>query len=297
MKRSLRGFTLIELLVVIAIIAILAAILFPVFAQAKEAAKKTAGLSHVKQLSLALIMYANDHGDRLPAGMETPTTYGCDEFRRSYDWTIQPYVKNWEILEVPGDSEGTEFPGEANPSGQPQRRSFGIPENVGQTNVVPDPFCDNADRFFGRNISSIPQVADTVALIETGQYGAPQQGTSTGSYPGYAIGGSAWHTTRAAVPITVSRFNGVILTAYVDGHAASEKWTQIDTGEDYGTWQFENDGGLGPVIQQSCEGATLEGYMPLNSDAAGDFFGGFYQTECPGSAMFSFSPIPGEDWE
>jgi prepilin-type N-terminal cleavage/methylation domain-containing protein len=63
MRRSQRAFTLIELLVVIAIIAILAAILFPVFAQAKMAAKKTTDLSNMKQLGLATTMYANDNED------------------------------------------------------------------------------------------------------------------------------------------------------------------------------------------------------------------------------------------
>jgi len=62
-----KAFTLIELLVVIAIIAILAAILFPVFAQAKEAAKKTADLSNLKQFGLASIMYSNDYDDALYA--------------------------------------------------------------------------------------------------------------------------------------------------------------------------------------------------------------------------------------
>ena len=60
---SQEGFTLIELLVVIAIIAILAAILFPVFAQAKDAAKKSAGLSNVKQVNLGYILYAGDYDD------------------------------------------------------------------------------------------------------------------------------------------------------------------------------------------------------------------------------------------
>src|SRR5690349_23071232 len=60
------AFTLIELLVVIAIIAILAAILFPVFAQAKLAAKKAAGLAQMKQMGAAVMMYAGDYDDGIP---------------------------------------------------------------------------------------------------------------------------------------------------------------------------------------------------------------------------------------
>lgn len=66
MSRCQRAFTLIELLVVIAIIAILAAILFPVFAQAKEAAKKTTCVSNTKQTALASLMYATDADDTIP---------------------------------------------------------------------------------------------------------------------------------------------------------------------------------------------------------------------------------------
>ncbi len=64
--RNKAAFTLIELLVVIAIIAILAAILFPVFAQAKAAAKKTSDLSNIKQMGTATVMYNNDYDDLNP---------------------------------------------------------------------------------------------------------------------------------------------------------------------------------------------------------------------------------------
>ena len=72
---SRRGFTLIELLVVIAIIAILAAILFPVFAKAREKARQTSCLSNVKQLGLGLMMYAQDYDEKLPSYLPpwTPT--------------------------------------------------------------------------------------------------------------------------------------------------------------------------------------------------------------------------------
>ncbi len=90
------GFTLIELLVVIAIIAILAAILFPVFAQAKAAAKKTADLSNVKQNVLAVLMYANDSDDLIPHSIE----YEAYVFATR----VLPYTKNKDIFRVPSVS-------------------------------------------------------------------------------------------------------------------------------------------------------------------------------------------------
>jgi prepilin-type N-terminal cleavage/methylation domain-containing protein/prepilin-type processing-associated H-X9-DG protein len=94
MKKYYKAFTLIELLVVIAIIAILAAILFPVFAQAKAAAKKTASLSNVKQLSLGHIMYANDYDD-------TFATSWCKGFAGDFSFFVQPYLKNLNVLTSP----------------------------------------------------------------------------------------------------------------------------------------------------------------------------------------------------
>ena len=66
MNAARRGFTLIELLVVIAIIAILAAILFPVFAQAREKARQTACVSNMKQIGIGVTMYAQDYDEKMP---------------------------------------------------------------------------------------------------------------------------------------------------------------------------------------------------------------------------------------
>jgi prepilin-type N-terminal cleavage/methylation domain-containing protein len=91
-----RAFTLIELLVVIAIIAILAAILFPVFAQAKLAAKKSRALAQMKQLGLAVYMYATDYDDNFcPASMRTANPADTPEI---WPAKINVYAKNKEIF-------------------------------------------------------------------------------------------------------------------------------------------------------------------------------------------------------
>jgi prepilin-type N-terminal cleavage/methylation domain-containing protein/prepilin-type processing-associated H-X9-DG protein len=92
-----KGFTLIELLVVIAIIAILAAILFPVFARAREKARQTACLSNVKQLVLGQLMYAQDYDELFPWFLTNPA--------RGEPWweCTQPYIKNTQLLKCPSD--------------------------------------------------------------------------------------------------------------------------------------------------------------------------------------------------
>jgi prepilin-type N-terminal cleavage/methylation domain-containing protein/prepilin-type processing-associated H-X9-DG protein len=106
-----RGFTLIELLVVIAIIAILAAILFPVFAQAKAAAKQSACLSNTRQLGIALSMYTTENDDQLffmahavdVSRVQPSVPFGATRENRWWN-QIQPYLKSMDILVSPSDS-------------------------------------------------------------------------------------------------------------------------------------------------------------------------------------------------
>lgn len=169
-----RAFTLIELLVVIAIIAILAAILFPVFAQAKTAAKKTQSLSNVKQLVLGVQMYAGDSDDHFPQS-ET----GSGDTHVTWAAAIFPYLKNGDNrvnansgLALSFGSSGIyRSPGNPRPeppAGQqgPGSFSYGVHhslfvDNFGHTPAegAPNP---------GVSFSVVDSPADKVAMMEKG---------------------------------------------------------------------------------------------------------------------------------
>jgi prepilin-type N-terminal cleavage/methylation domain-containing protein/prepilin-type processing-associated H-X9-DG protein len=102
-RRRLAGFTLIELLVVIAIIAILAAILLPVFAQAREKARQASCQSNLKQLGTAVMMYVQDYDETYPPGMDPCWTFAWPSM-------IQPYVKNIDVFSCPSGHTGTGWP-------------------------------------------------------------------------------------------------------------------------------------------------------------------------------------------
>ena len=98
MTTKKKGFTLIELLVVIAIIAILAAILFPVFARAREKARQTSCLSNMKQIGLAAEMYVQDYDACYPMNIYTPGTVVVMFYQ-----AMMPYMKNSQMLECPSE--------------------------------------------------------------------------------------------------------------------------------------------------------------------------------------------------
>jgi prepilin-type N-terminal cleavage/methylation domain-containing protein/prepilin-type processing-associated H-X9-DG protein len=159
MYRKRTGFTLIELLVVIAIIAILAAILFPVFAQAREQARKISCVSNLKQLGTALLMYAQDYDEQLVpwhsgkdangGTLVTVANRDSQGFDLAWDRLIQPYVKNNFVSGCPSDIS-------AGSAGAV--RSFSMPGNMGGNwcpNDVPPP-----------TLAAIPKPSSTIYLNE-----------------------------------------------------------------------------------------------------------------------------------
>ncbi len=174
------AFTLIELLVVIAIIAILAAILFPVFAQAKVAAKKTQDISNIKQIGTAMQIYVTDYDDRLPmailkdpipVSVATPPDYnqlGTDkawtwtgspsdqaptEIYWTYGQTTFPYHKNMTIFKSPNSPNSGGNPGHAN---------YGV-----NWNIMGVPIWDPAHAW-PLSTTEIDGVAEKVLLINGG---------------------------------------------------------------------------------------------------------------------------------
>jgi prepilin-type N-terminal cleavage/methylation domain-containing protein/prepilin-type processing-associated H-X9-DG protein len=139
-----RAFTLIGLLVVIAIIAILAAILFPVYAQAREKARQTACMSNLLQVGLAAQEYVQDNGENFPL---TERGGNIDDDHEYY-WgdVLQPYIKSWNMLDCPDSDQSIAF--KLISTGTASRFQASPPYSVQQSydyginDVVTGPTCD-----------------------------------------------------------------------------------------------------------------------------------------------------------
>ncbi len=192
-----KGFTLIELLVVIAIIAILAAILFPVFARAREKARQTACLSNCKQIGLGVMMYCQDYSERFPPNVARDLSTN-----QHWYWVdcIEPYVKNRQVFFCP--------------SGEDTYSSYG------GTNWF---FADN---WYGANptlkMAAISKPATTVMLCEIGHdWDGNELG---GSYfrvfrPSRAPGQAGYHEPYAGYTAPAARHNEMANLIFADGHA------------------------------------------------------------------------------
>lgn len=139
-----RGFTLIELLVVIAIIAILAAILFPVFARAREKARQTSCLSNCKQIGLAYMQYAQDYDETYPVWRNNMGTTGGDDVY----WyeAIYPYVKNDQVYTCPSrKNRAVGYGQNCDHMGYGSSSSTGTPVNMADVDYPAQTllFCDN----------------------------------------------------------------------------------------------------------------------------------------------------------
>ncbi len=269
-----RAFTLIELLVVIAIIAILAAILFPVFAQAKLAAKKASSISNNKQLGLAEIMYAGDNDDYFVLESNGDDSLGTSlrvqlQAGTAVTWVVlqQPYMKNVQMLVDPGvgDKDGVYTSASPNATQYNQERL----SQYGYNYMFLSPWY-NCVSALARSSTAGVKPAETVMFTSSQQFrinptigyyqanppgawpitlpaplacirydGTPGSGNWSGNNP-VAVG-KITASTRAIKP-----YNGAVVT-FTDGHTKFLNDGLLAAGTDYQTATYTN-GAEGAVI-------------------------------------------------
>lgn len=235
-RTSRRGFTLIELLVVIAIIAILAAILFPVFAQARDSARQTTCLNDQKQLGTALMMYAQDYDENYPSWSFATGAGKLFSDPRFKIWSystwvdaVMPYVKNNQVFACPnGPKTGPNF-------------VFGPPGGQFPINLAINEYVENRDHGFSSiaALSGAKNGPSDVSLIAESCYAgiyqdwsdpgnkAPDKPANFGLYRLYCANGAG---NNVCMPR--HKEHGVNIV-YADGHAKFVQGGRIQGGTAY----------------------------------------------------------------
>jgi prepilin-type N-terminal cleavage/methylation domain-containing protein/prepilin-type processing-associated H-X9-DG protein len=241
-----RAFTLIELLVVIAIIAILAAILFPVFAQAREKARQATCTSNVKNYGLAFLMYCQDYDEV----MVSEVNGGSD--LTQYQYLTQPYVKNRQVLICP-DRSRTGCDKTLDPSGRclGYAPNFGIYSYHDGTGIFQSDVANpgGGSLFAGRSLAQFAHPASTILIGDTND-------TPMYTLSFYFQDGDG--TTSSAV-----RHSGQYQFCFVDGHAKNMKMA---------AYSFLADGDSFDIMPEN--GANIRLYC-YNVDAVTTRVGGF----------------------
>jgi prepilin-type N-terminal cleavage/methylation domain-containing protein/prepilin-type processing-associated H-X9-DG protein len=200
-----RGFTLIELLVVIAIIAILAAILFPVFARAREKARQSSCQSNLKQQAIGLAMYAQDYDEKVCLNYQYMPQPNATMLAWWWD-LIQPYVKNEQINVCPSQSPGYTYtymrpPGRPNPGYYSYSRASWLCNNSGSaTTTTPGT---------PRNLAAIEDPAGTIDVVDA----TTSEIWSNPDHTDLSLPGATNGPSRVSL-----RHNGTFNVAFYDGH-------------------------------------------------------------------------------
>lgn len=260
--RAQKAFTLIELLVVIAIIAILAAILFPVLSQAREAAKKSISLQNAKQLGLAFNMYANDSDDRYP--WETSSEDPNARDMHAWHGLFQPYIKNWDVLYSPrrqaksDESNSPECYSSFNKSGKCMGYTFnnGIYFRDDWLGLFSG---DNGQVRVGRSQSEIVDSAGTVLIQETNDERAYTNMFYWQDIEAGFIGGCASNTNACSNSTWVRSVGhgGFWAHTYVDGHAKMVPMAAYRIGTTKGIIQRKKEDLLSHCYDQTAMGKRL----------------------------------------
>ena len=222
-----RGFTLIELLVVIAIIAILAAILFPVFAQARDKARAVSCLSNAKQLGLALTMYMQDYDEKvLPRYQACPSTGPTGPNQKLWTDTLMPYVKSKGIF-VCLSATNTNYADQWTSwnSSIPSTNNRGR-VSVGYNQTISGWYYATPDGCGDMILPTLPQI---VAPSKNVMFADSPSGDLAGGYRGYLMGNTGLnvpYTATSAGSIAAKHSEGTNLT-FFDGHAKWYKGTSL----------------------------------------------------------------------